>query len=135
MTMESLSIRLKQMVDETGSTTGVGTYYREVKASYSNTGEYWMYGACDQMTFVMIILALVTIEIPYYTLDGCNLQSLKDYSTSSSGTPIVVGLMATKLEYNRDWTWADMKNWFSTLGSADLTDVHLQFILELNKYE
>ena len=33
--------------------------------------------------------------------------------------------MATKLEYNRDWTWDDMKGWLGTLGSwADLTDAN-----------
>ena len=61
----------------------------------------------------------------YYTLDGVQSAESEDrlFNGTSSATPIAVGLMATKLEYNRDWTWADMKNWFSTLGSwADLTD-------------
>ena len=115
-------------VDETGSTTGVSTYYREVKASYSNTGEavdVWAMcdlslSACDDNSSTRY-----NRNDAYYTLDGVQSVESEDrlFNGTSSATPIAVGLMATKLEYNRDWTWADMKNWFSTLGAwADLTD-------------
>lgn len=52
----------------------------------------------------------------YYNLDGVQSEESQDrlFNGTSSATPIAVGIMATKLEYNRDWTWADMKHWFNT---------------------
>jgi hypothetical protein len=111
-------------VDDFGGTIGVSTYYRERKASYSNTGE-----AVD--VWAMCDMSLAACEDntsssdrynrydSYYTLDGVQSAESEDrlFNGTSSATPIAVGIMATKLEYNRQWTWADMKNWFSTLGS------------------
>ena len=63
----------------------------------------------------------------YYSLDGTQSVESEDrqFNGTSSATPIAVGIMATKLEYNRDWTWADMKHWFKTAWVVllrDLTD-------------
>lgn len=63
-------------------------------------------------------------NIPYqrydnqYTLNGQ--QSLKSYDYSFSGTsaacPVTVGLIATKLQYNRSWTYSDVRNWIGSSG-------------------
>ena len=58
----------------------------------------------------------------YYTLDGVQSEESEDrlFNGTSSATPIAVGIMATKLEYNRNWTWADMKHWFKTALNGPL---------------
>ena len=33
------------------------------------------------------------------------------FSGTSSACPVAAGLIATKLEYNRNWGWQDVKNW------------------------
>ena len=35
------------------------------------------------------------------------------FSGSSSACPVACGIIATKLEYNRTWTWKDIKSWIS----------------------
>ena len=73
----------------------------------------------------------------YYSLDGTQSVESEDrlFNGTSSATPIAVGIMATKLEYNRDWTWADMKHWFSTLvvllREVQILQEHLQCMLVL----
>ena len=119
-------------VDELGTTSGVGTYYRECKASYSNNGsgiDVWAF--CDMTLAATGADTAYLTEYkradPYYTLAGTISTESRDcgFNGTSSACPISVGLMATKLEYNRDWTWADMKGWLGTLGSwADLTDAN-----------
>ena len=55
-----------------------------------------------------------------YYIDGSPSITSEDrlFSGTSSATPIAVGIMATKLEYNRDWTALDLKDWFAQCGSA-----------------
>ncbi len=36
------------------------------------------------------------------------------FNGTSSACPIAAGLIAAKLQYNRDWTYADVKNWISS---------------------
>jgi len=52
----------------------------------------------------------------YYTLDGVQSDNSQDrqFGGTSSACPVTVGLMATKLQEKRTWTWSDLKNWFST---------------------
>ena len=42
-------------------------------------------------------------------------NALTSYDAKFSGTsaacPVACGLIATKLQYNRDWTWQDVRNW------------------------
>ena len=38
----------------------------------------------------------------------------KNFSGTSSACPIAAGLIATKLENNRTWTYADVKNWLAS---------------------
>lgn len=111
-------------VDDFGGTIGVSTYYRERKASYSNTGEAVdVWAMCDMSLAACEDNTLSSDRYnrydSYYTLDGVQSIESEDrlFNGTSSAAPIAVGIMATKLEYNRQWTWADMKNWFSTLGS------------------
>jgi len=44
------------------------------------------------------------------------------FSGTSSACPVAAGLIATKLQYNRNWTWQDIRNWLKTqVGDADTT--------------
>jgi len=111
-------------LDETGVTSGVGTYYREAKTFYTNTGnavDCWTLcdnslSACDDNTGTRY-----NRYDAFYTLGGIQSVESEDrlFNGTSSATPIAVGLIATKLEYNRHWTWADVKGWFNTLGSFE----------------
>ena len=122
-------------LDEYGTTSssagevGVGTFYRQCKTSYSNMGNgVDIFALCD-MSFAACEDNSSGYKRydRYYDLDGVTSVESEDrlFNGTSSATPIAVGLMATKLEYNRGWNWADMKHWFKTalggplLGSTD----------------
>lgn len=36
------------------------------------------------------------------------------FSGTSAACPVATGLLATKLQYNRSWTWQDIRNWLRT---------------------
>ena len=60
----------------------------------------------------------------YYTYNSSNSVESEDrtFSGTSSACPITAGLIATKVQYNRDWTYADVKNWLSnTVGDLTTT--------------
>ena len=42
------------------------------------------------------------------------------FSGTSAACPVAAGLIATKLQHNRTWTWQDVRNWLqNTVGDAD----------------
>jgi hypothetical protein len=42
------------------------------------------------------------------------------FSGTSSACPVACGLIATKLQYNRTWTWQDVRNWLrNSVGTAN----------------
>ena len=44
----------------------------------------------------------------------------RKFSGTSSACPVACGLIATKLQYNRNWTWLDVRNWLKNVaGDAD----------------
>ena len=42
----------------------------------------------------------------------------REFGGTSSACPVVTGLMATKLQHNRTWTWSNLKTWLAN----DVTD-------------
>ena len=50
-----------------------------------------------------------------YTIDSTTSETSNDcwFGGTSSACPVAVGLVATKLQYNRSWTWRDLKDWLS----------------------
>ena len=47
------------------------------------------------------------------------------FGGTSSACPIAAGLIATKLQYNRTWTYTDVKDWMkSTVGEQDTADFY-----------
>ena len=51
----------------------------------------------------------------YYTYNSSNSveSEVRVFNGTSSACPIAAGLIAAKLQYNRTWTYADVKNWLA----------------------
>lgn len=49
-----------------------------------------------------------------YTINGVVSLACQDrsFGGTSSACPVTAGLAATKLQWNRDWDWYDLKHWF-----------------------
>ena len=63
----------------------------------------------------------------YYTISGQQSVESEDtiFGGTSAATPIVCGMIATKLQYNRTWTWQDVKNWLSNqVGTQDTSEFY-----------
>ena len=104
---------------------GFTTYYRQCKTFYSTMGNgVDIFAQCDDSLSAADDNASTSYNRydAYYTLDGVQSEESEDrlFNGTSSATPIAVGIMATKLEYNRNWTWADMKHWFKTALNGPL---------------
>lgn len=112
------TIAVGALDDEYNSSTN-----KEQKVGYSNMGnaiDCWAtadasLSACDDRSGTRYDRNDAT-----YIIDGSTSITSEDrlFSGTSSATPIAVGIMATKLEYNRDWTALDLKDWFAQCGSA-----------------
>jgi hypothetical protein len=46
------------------------------------------------------------------------------FSGTSAACPVVTGFLATILEYNRDWTWREVKAWIESLETQDSADFY-----------
>jgi len=46
------------------------------------------------------------------------------FGGTSAACPVAVGLLATVLEYNRDWTWVEIKDWLNNLELQDTADFY-----------
>ena len=44
------------------------------------------------------------------------------FNGTSSACPVAAGLFATKLQYNRNWTWSNLKNWLETRVTDQSSD-------------
>lgn len=62
------------------------------------------------------------------TYPGFTYNSGVAYDTGFGGTsaacPVTAGFIATVMEWNRDWTWKDIKNWLKTLDTQDAADFY-----------
>lgn len=62
------------------------------------------------------------------TYGGFTYNSGVAYDTGFSGTsaacPVAAGFLATVLEWNRDWTWRELKDWILTLDAQDPSDFY-----------
>ena len=103
---------------------------QEQKASYSNMGELIdcyapaidTLAACDDNSSTRY-----NRNDAYYTISGTQSVESEDriFGGTSSATPIVCGMIATKLQYNRTWTWQDVKNWLSNqVGTQDTSEFY-----------
>lgn len=60
----------------------------------------------------------------YYVLDGVQSTESEDrkFGGTSAATPIACGLIATKMEYNRNWGVQDVKTWLSSTVGIETSD-------------
>ena len=105
---------------------------QEQKAIYSNKGELIdcyapaidTLAACDYRTDSIY---RYNRNDAYYTLNSQASVESEDtiFGGTSSATPITCGIIATKLQYNRTWTWQDVKNWLSNqVGTQDTSEFY-----------
>jgi len=125
-------INIGALDDEYSSAQG----YKERKVTYSDMGsEIDCYAAADG------ILTALNVSSSGYTRhdsvpsgqSGFTYYYDNKFSGTSAACPVACGLIATKLENNRDWGWQDVKNWLrghnqpvgvTTLQVQDSTDFH-----------
>ena len=95
----------------------------ERKADYSNMGNAVDCFASAHSTVAACDNNFYTNDVgyerydAYYMNDGVDTSAESAdclFSGTSSACPISVGIIATKLEYNRTWTQSDIKDWLST---------------------
>ena len=112
-----------------GSNTG-----QEQKANYSNMGELIdcyapasdTLSACDDNTTGIYGTSYARNDA-YYTIGSDQSVESRDrvFSGTSAATPVACGIIATKLQYNRTWTWQDVKNWLSNkTGTQDTSEFY-----------
>ena len=95
-----------------------GTYdgsYKERKVSYSDMGnEIDCFAAADGIITAVNSTSGKTRRDTYSnsTLDMVDGR----FSGTSAACPVAAGMIATKLQYNRDWTWQDVRNWLRGSG-------------------
>ena len=84
--------------------------YKERKVSYSDMGnEIDCFAAADGIITAVNSTSGRTRRDSYSnsTLDMVDGR----FSGTSAACPVAAGMIATKMQYNRDWTWEDVRNW------------------------
>ena len=94
---------------------------KERKVNYSDMGnEIDCYTPADG---TLTARAPIGTYIRPDTYPGGTLTSYDGkFSGTSSACPVACGLIATKLQYNRNWTYADVRNWLKTVVDDANTD-------------
>lgn len=113
---------------------GDGTYY-ERKAPYSNMGnavDFYIIG--DESIAAQGGSSYnyprndstYRIDSNYNIVQSGGTLSATSYDQSFNGTssacPVGTGLFATKLQYNRTWTWSNLKNWLDVKVTNQSSD-------------
>ena len=100
---------------------GNSTDYKEKKVTYSDMGTgIDCYGAADDTLTADGRDSNLTYPHPEdYTGLGLVPYDV-DFSGTSSACPTCAGWITTKLQYNRGWTWRDVKSWLkNNCGAQD----------------
>ena len=121
-------------LDDNTVSNGDGTY-QERKATYSNMGN-----AVDFYTIGDYSIGAqgggsdnyprndssYRIDSSYQIVSSGGTLSLTSYDETFSGTssacPVGAGLLATKLQHNRNWIWSNLKNWLETRVTDQSSD-------------
>ena len=106
------------------NTVNVSGTYMEQKATYSNMGnaiDFYIIGddslgaqGGSNYSYSRNDSSY-RLDVNYNIVSSGGTQSLTSYDQRFGGTssacPVGTGLLATKLQHNRDWTWSDLKDW------------------------
>ena len=120
---EYAAINVGALDDEisSGGLGGNTTDYKERKVQYSDMGTgIDVYGAADDTLTADGENTSQTYVHPE-TYSGLALTPYDiDFGGTSSACPTVAGWITTKLQYNRDWTWREIKDWLKNqCGTQD----------------
>ena len=111
-------------LDDQIISSGLGgntTDYKEKKVSYSDMGtSIDCYGAADDTLTADGRASNLTYPHPE-TYTGLGFVPYDvDFGGTSSACPTCAGWITTKLQYNRGWTWRDVKSWLkNNCGTQD----------------
>jgi hypothetical protein len=105
-------------LDDSFKPSGVGSG-KEWKVNYSDMGEEMdCYAPADGTLSAQAPAGTYTRADTYPGLTITPYDG--KFSGTSSACPVACGLIATKLQYNRNWTWLDVRNWLKNVaGDAD----------------
>ena len=99
-------------------------YFKEQKVGYSDMGnEIDCYAPGNNTLSACRDPSQVAIKFPRWdsTYNGATIQSFdRAFNGTSSACPTACGLIATLLEVNRSWGWADVRNWISNLNEQPI---------------
>ena len=101
-------INIGALDDQYGSYSGT---YKERKVSYSDMGnEIDCFAAADGIVTAVNSTSGTTRRDTYSNSTYSDWVDGR-FSGTSAACPVAAGMIATKLQYNRDWTWEDVRNW------------------------
>ena len=89
---------------------GIGTSYSNAASKISRPNRQNYYARYDSYY-------AVGVTTSYFSDD-------RGFNGTSSACPIACGLIATKLETNRNWTYSDIVSWLGSLGTQDTADFY-----------
>ena len=109
-----------------------GGSYKERKVSYSDMGnEIDCFAAADGI-ITAVNSTSGTSRRDTYSNSSISMVDGR-FSGTSAACPVAAGMIATKMQYNRDWTWEDVRNWLRGHNQpAGITTVGLQPSAELH---
>ena len=100
---------------------------KERKVSYTNMGNAVdvfapadeTLAACDNQSG-----SRINRYDAYYTIGGTQSAESEDrsFNGTSAACPIAAGLIAAKVQYNRNWGWSDVKAWFRESNTEQSSD-------------
>ena len=105
------------------------TTAKERKALYSNMGnavDCWA-AARDQLTASDDNSGVRYNRYDsYYTINSVQSAESEDrlFGGTSCACPVAAGIIATKLQHQRSWTWSDVKTWIQGLGQVNSSEFH-----------
>ena len=101
-------INIGALDDQYGSYSGT---YKERKVSYSDMGnEIDCFAAADGIITAVNSTSGTTRRDTYSNSTYSDWVDGR-FSGTSAACPVAAGMIATKLQYNRGWTWQDVRNW------------------------
>jgi hypothetical protein len=97
---------------------------KERKVTYSDTGEEIDCYAPGDGTLSAVNATSGKLRPDTYSSTSFDFYDVK-FGGTSSACPVAAGLIATKLQYNRNWTWQHIKNWLrNSVGDANTDEFY-----------
>ena len=100
---------------------------KEAKVSYSDRGNSIdVYAPADGTLAANRSYATNWPRPDTYSTFSANSGNATDaaFDGTSAACPVATGFIATVLEWNRDWTWVEVKAWLQTLETQDAADFY-----------